>query len=99
MSVVKLTKDHVTAIWNEQFPFNVEGDTYDYYEELSEEMDDDGRTVTFILRRQRDGAFFETYLYYARYGYEDYSFEADLCELEMTEVHKVTKTIEVWEAV
>ncbi|MFL1672160.1 hypothetical protein [Paenibacillus dendritiformis] len=99
MSVIKLTEEHLRQMFDEKYPVEVDGELYRYHERVDHEVDDNGQTITFVLKRESDGAFFMTELYLVRCGYEWYEFDPSLCELEMTQVEKAAKTIEVWEAI
>lgn len=99
MSVIKLTEEHVKQVFDEKYPIEVDGELYGYHDQVDPEIDDDGQTITIVLKRESDGAFFTTKLYLVRCGYEWYEFEPSMCALEMTEVALVPVTMMQWEPI
>ncbi|WP_342480449.1 hypothetical protein NST07_25890 [Paenibacillus sp. FSL L8-0340] len=98
MTTIKLTEEHRRAIWNEE-PIEIDGETYEEDAVTEEDMDDDGKTRTLLLKRKSDGAMFQTWLYWERYGYEDYSFSAPESSNCMWEVAEVPVTTTEWQTV
>ncbi|SER88188.1 hypothetical protein [Psychrobacillus sp. OK032] len=82
--------------WENEFEF--EGETYVNVEQ-EEDMDDDGRDFTVIYKRKSDGKHFRITRSDARWGYEDYGYEAYMNDCELTEVEQVEVITTVWKAV
>lgn len=96
MAKIQLTTDNVKQLAKRN-AIEINGETYAGHAKLAADYDEQGFTVTHILKRKSDGAFFSTDLYYVQYGHDNYEFEADLCEMEMTEVALVPVTITEWQ--
>ena len=78
------------------FDFEHEGEKYIFVEELKAEMDDNGRYRDYIYKRESDGEYFKINLKWARYGYEDYSFESFMNDGELEPTHKEEIVIYRW---
>lgn len=100
MTIIKLTEEIVREeIFNNESDFEFGGDQYEYDEELDCEIDDNGRTFTYLYKRKSDGKYFSIDVCQVRYGYEDYGFESWVNECELIEVEKREKVITRWVAV
>jgi hypothetical protein len=77
----------------------IDGDVYTLYEELEEEMDENGRNVSYIYIRNSDHKYFMVTLTWVRYGYESYSFEEFDNNGDFYEVRKFPITTFEWRTV
>jgi len=93
---LKLTFDQLSEEVRESYDVEIEGIKYNHVAELDEDMDDNGRYVSHIYQRESDGKYFRVDLFWIRYGYEDYSFEKDYNDGDLTEVEKREVTITRW---
>jgi len=93
---LKLTFDQLSEQVRESYDVEIEGIKYNHVAELEEDMDDNGRYVSHIYQRESDGKYFRVDLFWIRYGYEDYSFEKDYNDGDLTEVEKREVTITRW---
>ena len=93
---LKLTFDQLSEQVRESYDVEIEGIKYNHVAELDEDMDDNGRYVSHIYQRESDGKYFRVDLFWIRYGYEDYSFEKDYNDGDLTEVEKREVTITRW---
>ncbi|MED1665647.1 hypothetical protein [Brevibacillus laterosporus] len=59
-------------------------------EYLGTERDEDsnGRASLRYFKRPSDGKIFQVYLYYIRYGYEDYGFDVSMSDNQIIEVER-----------
>lgn len=103
MTKIILGKEKVKELYDqdvfEGYDFEHEGEKYIFVEESDVQMDDDGKSYTYIYKRESDNKYFEVTISYARYGYEDYEFESWLNDGEMYEVEKHEKVITYWKKV
>lgn len=94
----KLTFDQMYEEVMDGYDVQIHGIKYKHVAELPENMDDNGRYVSHIYQRETDGKYFRVDLFWIRYGYEDYSFEAGYNDGELVEVEKREVTITKWVA-
>lgn len=100
MTTIKLPVEIVEdEIFRNESDFEFEGEQYEYIEELDCEVDDNGRTFTYLYKRKSDGKHFSIDVNQVRYGYEDYGFESWVNECELIEVEKRERVITSWVAV
>lgn len=77
---IKLTNEQMMAIDNEE-DLIVDGEKWEYVDELDTEEDEQGRYLTYIFKRPSDNKNFMITLAQARYGYEDYGYESFMQDL------------------
>lgn len=80
----------------EGYDFEHDGETYSYITESDSSMDDNGKYESLIYQRESDGKYFKLTIAYARYGYENYSYESFLNDGEMYEVEKKERVVVDW---
>lgn len=81
------------------YDFEFNNEKYIGVEELEVEMDDDGKTHSFIYKRESDGKFFQVNVNRVRYGYEDYCYEDFANDFNMTEVYQKEIIRKIWAVV
>lgn len=96
---IKFTFDQLSDYVRDEADVNVDGVKFVHVTALPEDMDDNGRYVSHIYQRETDGKHFRVDLFWIRYGYEDYSFEKDYNDGDLTEVEKREVTVTKWVAV
>jgi hypothetical protein len=91
---IKLTNEQMRAI-NDGENLMVNGEEWEYIDELDIEEDEQGRYFTYIFKRPSDDKHFMITLAQARYGYEDYGYESFMQDFTAYEVkQKEVKKIE-----
>lgn len=104
MTTIKISEDRLEELVSEDIiteggDFGLDGEEFVFIEELNEDMDDNGKSRTYIYQRKSDAKHFMIEITFVRYGYEWYSFEKWANNGELIEVErKEVVTIE-WEAV
>jgi len=93
---LKVDFETLSELVRDGYDFELSGENYKHVKELPEDMDDNGRYVSHIYQRESDGKYFRIDLFWVRYGYEDYSFEKDYNDGELTEVEKREVTVTKW---
>lgn len=93
---LKVDFETLSELVRDGYDFELSGENYKHIKELREYMDDNGRSVSHIYQRESDGKYFRIDLFWVRYGYEDYSFEKDYNDGELTEVEKREVTVTKW---
>ncbi|MGG1152369.1 hypothetical protein [Bacillus wiedmannii] len=76
--------------------FNYEGIKYEFVKELDEDMDDNSKTYSYIVKEEGTNHHYNIDVCLARYGYEDYGFEKYLQNNKMYRVELKTVTTEEW---
>lgn len=90
---IKLTDEHIKAIYRGE-DLIIDGEKWEYVDELEVEEDEDARYFSYVLKRPSDGKTFMINLAQARYGYKDYGYEDWMqdftaYEVEQKEIKKV----------
>jgi hypothetical protein len=73
-----------------------EGINYEFVKETDEDMDDNGKTYSYIVKEEGTNHYYSIDVYLVRYGYEDYGFEKYVQDHKMYRVELKTLTTETW---
>lgn len=84
--IIKLTKEQHQMI-DDCESLELNGEEFEYMEE-HEDMNENGVNKIMIWKRPSDNKFFQSLVYYCRYGYEDYGYESSCQDLNLYEVEK-----------
>lgn len=96
---IKLTNEQMKDISDEN-DLIVDNEIWKYEEQDGErEEDEQGRYYSYIYRRPSDGKYFRINIFYCRYGYKDYGFEADMQDNTAYEVERKEITTVQWVSV
>jgi hypothetical protein len=83
--IIKLTPEQHHKLRGEYL--EIDGEEFEYVDE-NVDIDDSGKTKMIVWKRPSDNKYFITYVYYCRYGYEDYGYEKSYQDLNLYEVEK-----------
>ncbi|MCC2383517.1 hypothetical protein [Bacillus cereus] len=76
--------------------FIYEGINYEFVKEIDEDMDDNSKTYSYIVKEAGTDHYYNIDVCLAKYGYEDYGFEKYLQDNKMYRVELRTVTTETW---
>lgn len=104
MTTIKISEEKLSELVGEDiitegYNFGLDGEEFEFIEELDEDMDDNGKYRSYVYQRKSDAKYFMIEITFVRYGYEWYEFDKSANNGELVEVErKEVVTIE-WEAV
>lgn len=92
---IEITEDIADNLF-EDCGFIYEGINYEFVKETDDDMDDNGKTYSYIIKEEGTDYYYSIDIYLVRYGYEDYGFEKYAQDHKMYRVELKTVTTETW---